>query len=172
LKDNLDVTEFNTVPEIGILNVKTHYNIRKQDVMFTFYNNKTNKEWNICYNELTKKWTTFYSWIPSYSENINNTFYSFDNNKVKEIILNYSTDPLLLWEHNKENNWCNWYNEQHPFEFEFIVADTPQVHKTFNNLQMIANKTKPESFHFEIVGEVYNFKDDKHNMYYRQERTK
>jgi len=35
--------------------------------------------WNICYNEITKKFTTFYSWIPSYSGNINNTYYSFNN---------------------------------------------------------------------------------------------
>ena len=86
----------------------------------------------------------------------------------------YSDDmqPNFLWEHNKENNWCNWYDEQHPFEFEFVVADNPQVHKIFNNLKMIANKTQPESFHYEVVGEVYDFKADKPNMYYRQEKTK
>jgi len=33
-----------------------------------------------------------------------------------------------------------WYGEQHPFEFEFIVADTPTAQKIFTNLQMIANK--------------------------------
>ena len=37
---------------------------------------------------------------------------------------------------------------------------------------LIANKAKPESFHYEIVGEVYDFANDKKNMYYRQEATK
>nr|DAK03559.1 MAG TPA: hypothetical protein [Bacteriophage sp.] len=67
---------------------------------------------------------------------------------------------------------CFWYGKQHPFEFEFIVVDNPSVHKIFNNLQIISNKTKPESFHFEIVGEVYNFAKDKKNMFFRQEATK
>ena len=66
----------------------------------------------------------------------------------------------------------NWYGEQHPFEFEFVVAENPNYHKIFDNLQMIANKAKPESFHFEITGEVYNFAEDKLNMFYRQEATK
>ena len=43
--------------------------------MFTFYDNLygfEEKVWNICYNELLDKWITFYSWVPSYSENIYN----------------------------------------------------------------------------------------------------
>jgi hypothetical protein len=43
--------------------------------MFTFYDNLhgfEEKVWNICFNEILKKWITFYSWVPSYSENIYN----------------------------------------------------------------------------------------------------
>ena len=172
LKDNLVLDEQETQPNVIKLNVKTHYNKHKQDIMFTFFKviNDDYVGWNLCYNEITKKFTTFYSWIPSYSGNINNTFYSFDNDYSINN-LKYS-EHNFLWQHNKQNNWCNWYDEQHPFEFEFIVADNPQVHKIFNNLKMIANKTQPESFHFEVVGEVYDFKNEKPNMYYRQEKTK
>lgn len=53
-----------------------------------------------------------------------------------------------------------------------MVVDNPSVHKIFNNLQLISNKAVPESFHYEIVGEAYDFHDDKLNMYYRQEATK
>lgn len=67
---------------------------------------------------------------------------------------------------------CFWYGKQHPFEFEFVVVDNPGIHKIFNNLYIIANKAKPESFHYEIVGEVYDFAKDKKNAYYRQEATK
>lgn len=186
LKDCLTLDENDVAVDVTKLNVKTHFNKHKQDIMFTFYRVKDNDfiGWNICYNEITKKFTTFYSWIPSYSGNINNTFYSFDaevsmkdNLKLHDTYFENIDDQNdkthnYLWEHNRENNWCHWYGEQHPFEFEFICADKPQIHKIFNNLQMVANKTKPESFHFEVIGEDYNFKHDKKNMYYRQERTK
>ena len=177
LKDNLDVNEQETKPNVLSLNVKSHYNKHKQDLMFTFFKviGDDYLGWNLCYNEITKKFTTFYSWIPSYSGNINNIYYSFDNEyslQQGDLRTQKTIDANYLWEHNKENNWCNWYDEQHPFEFEFIVADNPNVHKIFNNLKMIANKTQPESFHYEVVGQVYDFKDEKPNMYYRQEKTK
>lgn len=161
LRDYLQISEQETKPDLTSLNIKSHFNKHKSDLMFTFFRKDKDIAWNICYNTILKKFSTFYSWLPLYSGNINNTFYSFDYN-----------NPNYLWEHNRENNWCKWYGEQHPFEFEFICADNPQIHKIFNDLKIIANKTKPESFHFEIVGEVYNFKNDKANMYYRQERMK
>lgn len=65
-----------------------------------------------------------------------------------------------------------WYGKQHPFEFEFVVADNPQAHKIFDNLQIISNNAEPESFHYEVVGDSYNFAEDKKNMYIRQEATK
>ena len=67
---------------------------------------------------------------------------------------------------------CYWYGKQHPFEFEFIVVNDPSVHKIFTNLELIANKAKPESFHYEVIGEAYDFAKDKPNMYFRQEAMK
>ena len=88
LNDNISLTERELDPIIGIRNVKTHYNKHKQDIMFTFYDNLhgfEEKVWNLCYNELQQQWITFYSWVPSYSENINNSFFSFDRNTSKWI---------------------------------------------------------------------------------------
>ena len=65
-----------------------------------------------------------------------------------------------------------WYGKQHPFEFECIVVDDPSLHKIFTNLELVANKAKPESFHYEVVGEAYDFAKDKVNMYFRQEALK
>jgi hypothetical protein len=65
-----------------------------------------------------------------------------------------------------------WYGRQHPFEFECIVVNDPSVHKIFTNLELVANKAKPESFHYEIIGETYDFAKDKPNMYFRQEAMK
>ena len=65
-----------------------------------------------------------------------------------------------------------WYGKQHPFEFECVVVDNPSVHKIFTNLELVANKVKPESFHYEVVGDVYDFAEDKPTMYFRQEALK
>ena len=65
-----------------------------------------------------------------------------------------------------------WYGKQHPFEFECVVVDDPSLHKIFTNLELVANKAKPESFHYEVVGEAYDFAKDKVNMYFRQEALK
>lgn len=65
-----------------------------------------------------------------------------------------------------------WYGKQHPFEFECIVVNDPSIHKIFTNLEIVANKAKPESFHYEIIGETYDFAKDKVNMYFRQEAMK
>lgn len=333
LNRNISLSERELTPIIGVRNVKSHYNAFKQDVMFTFYDNLygfEEKVWNICYNEVLQKWITFYSWVPSYSENIDNLYFSFNrdtskwitklaltnaksNNasgvtlsdvvftqtntsaelgltnrplpnddktklankitisyslerdnfqnykkfeilqspwrlrfkgtyaeltskpvwllnikanvdiiddpsypdNIKEYVTgwrNYTTtnyryyqstiavtsdavveNPLLtaedkalpnlstdFWKHGQSGiidikdriKPTYWYGKQHPFEFEFVVVDNPSTHKIFNNLQLISNKAQPESFHYEIVGEVYDFSDDKISMYYRQEATK
>ena len=88
LVDNLSLSERETTPIIGIRNVKTHYNANKNDVMFTFYDQKygfEDKAWNLCYNEITKSFVTFYSWLPSYSTNIDNIFFTFDRSVSKYI---------------------------------------------------------------------------------------
>ena len=65
-----------------------------------------------------------------------------------------------------------WYGKQHPFEFEIVVNQDTDSHKIFDNLEIISNNAEPESFHYEIVGDCYNFAQDKKNMYIRQEATK
>lgn len=397
LVDNLSLSERETTPIIGIRNVKTHYNANKNDVMFTFYDQKygfEDKAWNLCYNEITKSFVTFYSWLPSYSANIDNIFFTFDRSVSKYIAklglndmmsnsksglivsanilpvnslgknmnvimpikgiydryipenigqtkvtleilpgLNHSekyvqfqyftqeggstvskssmilpnvnidsngniedekayievkiasiieewdkrqseeeknniatdkreylvpqdisqaglssyykiykilNDKLLainiratlgteqsgsvstfnkttlinsgyydftlyftfseffynkqetevtkklpafltnFWKHGQAGiidiqehiKPCYWYNKQHPFEFEFIVKDNSIKQKIWDNLQIISNKAEPESFHFEINGDSYEFSKDKPNMWYRQELTK
>lgn len=302
LNENISLGEFELTPIIGIRNVKSHYNAFKQDLMFTFYDYTKGLHevaWNLCYNEFSNKFVTFYSWIPSYSDNIHNVYFSFDrdtsklysklaasktgnpeaygitvdnvdlstlttttlslsgmdipdydqdigqakinykytlvednqgyhkafsingnqltyNKNVKtfteaiylqiccEVSLNFngkitpygtyeSTLYLIpkasvdfkqyshnFWKHGQAGIFdiadkikpCFWYGKQHPFEFEVVVADKPSMHKIFNNLRIMSNKVEPESFHYEIVGEVYDFHNDKKNIYYRQEATK
>lgn len=301
LNNNISLSIQETSPIIGIRNVKSHYNAFKKDVIFTFYddiNTIEDKVWSLCYNEDTniKAFTTFYSWVPSYSANIDNIFFTFDrqaskelamlydyqgkirvvhpeetsyaeahifdrNNKNNEFYLKYDANnyelsidnryisdelfkleyntndatyclklnnkqdyysevyhiPLLIKEYSRSSTdtqrlltrtvsttfmictrnyyntlqnyiWkhgqaglmqldtevkpTNWYGKQHPFEFEFVVNKDIYNHKIFENLMILSNKATPESIHFEVVGEVYNFAKDKLNMFYRQEATK
>lgn len=299
LNNNISLKERELKPIIGVRNVKTHYNKYKGDIMFTFYddlNGCQEKVWNICYNEQLSTFVTFYSWLPSTSENIQNQFYSFDretskviakidlttnqsyedqkiyltNNVITNITGEYPMDDLLtkyipvgtlftkykdynveytlinnsqkyfniqgntliikyfklnekyttynykevyikavvkkdniivdtfestlyvveekylnslttdIWKHGKSgiiNNQedakpTNWYGKQHPFELEFIVNDNPQYHKIFDNLEILSNYSEPESFHYEIIGDCYDFAKDKKNMFIRQEATK
>jgi len=73
LVDNISFSERELYPTIGLKNIKTHYNNNKKDIMFTFYDDvykDEEKVWNLCYNELLGEFITFYSWVPSFSENI------------------------------------------------------------------------------------------------------
>lgn len=336
LNENITLSEREMTPIIGVRNVKGHYNAFKQDVMFTFYDDLygfEEKVWNICYNEVMQKFITFYSWVPSYSANIDNIYFSFNRDTSKWISklassgsLSTSADGIVLsnvviddwetkddmkltklglvnrslpntqntgleieltyeivkdnfgmykhfkiitegekqnkvsylalkedfewtvpvvqlnlqctidylyssesapqdlddyvagwkdyvtynaglyqssiaitkqevldngineglnlttdfWKHGQSGiidikdkiKPCYWYGKQHPFEYEFVVVDNPATHKIFENLQIVSNKAVPDSFHYEVVGESYEFHEDKKNMYIRQEATK
>ena len=347
LVDNISLGEKEKFPIIGIKNVKTHYNNNKKDIMFTFYDDvykDEEKVWNLCYNELLGQFVTFYSWVPSYSENIDTQFFTFNRDTSKALSLldlsnygnasntgivlnspilqdeivptvkieeqgepqistltltnssdnevttpiygceihyrNYSTkeectinnikilrstfgydkyfeicknteynkwylrfkveditveDFLELMKENDSRvvtlyllpeieetvfikaqqiavtfddivknkllettdydipnlttdfylhgnsgiidiseDWfpTHWYGKTHPFEFEFIVNDKIGQQKIFTDLVLISNKAEPESFHFEIEGDNYEFSSDKRTMYFRQEATK
>lgn len=67
---------------------------------------------------------------------------------------------------------CVWYARQHPFEVEIVVVDDSSKHKVFENLQIIGNAAEPDSFHFEVTGDFYEWNDDKKNIYFRQEAIK
>lgn len=90
LIDNISLGERELYPTIGLRNIKTHYNNNKKDIMFTFYDDvykDEEKVWNLCYNELLGAFITFYSWVPSYSANIDTKFFTFDRNTSKELTL-------------------------------------------------------------------------------------
>ena len=119
LNNNISLSERELEPIIGVRNVKTHYNAFKGDIMFTFYDNLygfEEKVWNLCYNENLQQWITFYSWVPSYSENIYNQFFSFDRNTSKWITKlgiskygNNFSDGITL--KNNIINDSNWSSE-------------------------------------------------------------
>ena len=160
LDKNINLNSYEKEYNLGIKDdnikvISSHYNAHKSDVMFVY--NTTKKSWNLCWNELLQRWITFYSWIPSFTTNVDNVMYSFNKSS--------------LYKHNIGAKPCYWYDEQHPFEFEFTVIDSPLTHKIFDNMIIVSNNSEPESFHYTIIGDCYNFSDQKQFMYFRQEAT-
>ncbi len=164
LNDNINLRESDTDTTIGVNSIKTHYNAFKQDILFVFKYGL--KKWHLCWNEVLEKWVTRYSWFPEFSENINNIFYTFANNNVHPLADNY------LYKHGFAGTFeekgiikpTMWYNEQHPFEFEFVVADVQGIQKIFDNLKIISNKVEPNSFIFEITGDGFEWNEYKQDI--------
>ena len=164
LNDNLLITESDKSTNVLTRNVKTHYNAYKGDVMFTFI--KDSFTWNLCYNERQGMWITKYSWIPVYSENINNQFYSFGLEQAKEgdskLYLHGRSgifDEINYMDDNYNNQIkpTKWYDKQEPFEFEFIVREDVGLHKIFDNLILVSNNVQPEEIQFTLIGDSYLF---------------
>lgn len=161
LNDNILLQEGDKNADIGIINIKTHYNSYKGDLMFTFY--KNDKKWNICYNERSGMWITRYSWIPLFSENVNNIFYSYN---LESAILERKypkSGKFKLYLHGRsgESNYLikptNWYDKQEEFNFEFVVNEATGLHKIFENLVIISNNVQPAEIDFELIGDAYLF---------------
>ena len=176
LNDNLLVTESDKYTNVLIRNIKTHYNAYKGDVMFTFI--KDNFTWNICYNERQGMWITKYSWMPVYSENINNQFYSFSLDQSKggdaKLYLHGRTgifDEIDYTDNNPTNQLkpTKWYDKQEPFEFEFVVTQDTGLHKIFDNLILVSNNVQPESIQFSLIGDSYLF--NKARLYHDSENN-
>ena len=145
LKDNLNPLEIN----IGNADIRTHYNGKKGDLMFTWYCN--GEIYSICYNERQNIWVTRYDWCPIVSENINDEFHSLNTTHI--------------WDHADDVGYNNgyvssWYGQPHGFEFEFVVSDPIGVNKIFDNLQIISNNVQPNEMEITIIGDDYEFKRD------------
>lgn len=161
LNDNISLQEGDKNTDIGIINIKTHYNSYKGDLMFTFY--KNDKKWNICYNERSGMWITKYSWIPLLSENINNIFYSYnlENAILERKYPKSGKFKLYLHGRSGESNYLikptNWYDKQEEFNFEFVVNEATGLHKIFENLVIISNNVQPAEIDFGLIGDAYLF---------------
>lgn len=163
LKDNLEPVDI----EMGRVDIRTHYNAEKGDLMFTW--NKTNKATNqielhsICYNERFNTWVTRYDWKPVVSDNINDEFYSLNKRHSEP------NGKYYIWDHKFDVAFNNghvssWYNNTNGFEFEFVVSDPIGVNKIFDNLQIISNNVQPDEMEITVIGDDYEFKRDLVNL--------
>ena len=147
LKDYLEPL----VIEMGNTDVRTHYNGKKGDLMFTWNNKDGSKLYSICYNERFSIWATKYDWKPIVSENINDEFYSLNSDSI--------------WDHADDVGYgddhvSQWYGQPKQFEFEFVVSDPIGINKIFDNLQIISNNVQPDEMEITVIGDDYEFKRD------------
>lgn len=168
LIDNLDMSEFTRNPYIGHVNIKTHFNKFKRDIMFTYYNDEAYKKgtderiyfkddetidwreiewrpgktWSLCYNEINQVFTTFYDWIPLESENIDHTYFSFDREKANQLYI----EPINSIEL-KPNALIPTEGKYVPNTSFFTTFKKDSIDKAFNhrtNLYTISSKQKFE----------------------------
>ena len=110
LNDHIRLKEKDKYPIVALRNVKSHYNNYKGDIMFTFYNDTEDEEWNICYNERLDKWSTRYSWIPLYSDNVNNVYYSLDKKRAEVLAHIYNNINATTGIVVQDSESCLWDN--------------------------------------------------------------
>ena len=155
LNKNITLGERETTPIIGLKNIKTHYNNNKKDVMFTFYDDvykDEEKTWNLCYSELLGEFVTFYSWIPSYSTNIDTQFFSFDRNTSKYLSLlrksnaSIKDNTGILVDNPVLEDYTNTFNLSYKPENRKIITKTEdgitilkEHHFSLMNLRLIMN---------------------------------
>ena len=147
--------------EMGLKDIRTHYNSKKGDLIFTWNDENGNVLYSICYNERQNIWVTRYDWKPIVSENINDSFYSlnFGNNSSG---IPYLSSECGIWHHADDVGYNNeqvsqWYDKNHVFEFEFVVSDPIGANKIFDNLQIISNNVQPNELEISIIGDDYMF---------------
>lgn len=182
LNDNIKLREKDNYPIIGLRNVKAHYNNYKGDIMFTFYNgwydtnykSKPYKElaWNLCYNERMDAWVTKYTWTPLYSENINNMFYSLDQNRSKilsYVYKNINSKTGISTEQNEfeitDNNADSaisipivLHNTAHVDDFEVVVKSMESSYVD-NGVEHIVVKDSKNQEDVDILQSLFSFDD-------------
>ena len=148
LNDHIKLKEKDKYPIIALRNVKTHYNNYKGDIMFTFYNDDEDEEWNVCYNERLDKWATRYSWIPLYSENVNNVYYSLDKKRAEILAYIYNninassgivslSSKSNLWNPNENTHTVDLRIKNYDFYkyFHFEIKDIKSSYLDENNVE-------------------------------------
>lgn len=174
LIDNISLGERELYPTIGLKNIKTHYNNNKKDVMFTFYDDvykDEEKVWNLCFNELLNEFVTFYSWVPSYSENIDTQFFTFNRNTSKWLSLLAKSNYNIPTNHGivLDSPVCNLSNE---LEYDSLPAVyySPQLDQavTIKNQDGTTTSLQPQTINKNIILPNVKFKIEKdHQQNYK-----
>lgn len=173
LNDHLDMSEFDLQEYVGHINVKTHYNDFKHDVVFTYYRDipvdtygntvtptaenfdhwRAGETWSICYNEDLDQFITYYDWIPVESTNVDNIWYSFDRDKLEEV-WNYKA-PILTTPVKKARIDRAFSTETEKIYFSGLWRKTISLPSKFSALTFYI-KTEDSPVDFKLTQQINN----------------
>ncbi len=120
--------------------------------------------WTVSYYPDNQTWVSRHSYIsPWYFYNTEN-FYSFSSLANKT-----SPEYFVIWKHNNTNA-AIFYNINYPYEFEFVVNDSPDITKVLASVNFIADVYNRSENGKEILieAESTNYLKDKLNTYLYQ----
>jgi hypothetical protein len=126
----------------------------------------------LVYFEMSDKWQTFLPYSPHMMFTLYDKLFSFP----------YKQDTIrnTIWKHESPNvPYCNYYNEQDNFVFEFVVTKDTTIHQVFNNLMIVSNESPPTKIEMTTDNDTYemliNLRDNtdyfsiyKSNTYYKE----
>lgn len=150
LRSETDVFRFNDV-EISKTDIRGGYNQLTGDVYFVFYDQSVPDSQNyftIGYNEYLKVFTDEYDFKPPMFFNLNDDLFSFPplRDDAGNLI-----GPVPFYKHNSNNvDRLNFYGEDYPMEFEFVVNENLDYQKVIDNLQLITNNVYPDKIYYNI----------------------
>lgn len=144
-----------------LLKYSNNFGSTNPSITITINNTNETTDSNLAVTDLIRKVVNNTSW---YSRIDNDGIIDVPTDLSDYYIIRDLDTSLKLWKHGQAGVYDNaeyirpthWYGQQHEFNFEFI-ARKDAMHKIFNNLQIISNKTEPHKFEFEVVGEVYDW---------------
>lgn len=112
------------------------------------------------YNEIEGLWKSQLSYNPLFGFNLQDTFYTVNSQYDTNRILNVKTDNRYkIWEHDTENvPYCNFYNRQDKFIFEFVLIDNPSQQKILENLILISNRVFPNRLIYKVE-DYFNYEN-------------
>ena len=151
LVDNLDMSEYTTSPYLGHINIKTHYNAFKNDVIFTYYNDipkyengvligwEEGKIWSLCYNMVKDTFITFYDWCPIESVNIDNVYFSFDRDRFNKMLDPQGVpEKIVIQSHPTESSqYAKFTNDITSYQTKKFNIDN-----SFNHIVVVYNMPK------------------------------
>lgn len=150
LRSETDVFRFNDI-EISKTDIRGGYNQLTGDVYFVFYDQSVPDSANyftIGYNEYLKVFTDEYDFKPPMFFNLNDDLFSFPPLRDSNGDL---IGPVPFYKHNSNNvDRLNFYGEDYPMEFEFVVNENLDYQKVIDNLQLITNNVYPDKIYYNI----------------------
>lgn len=113
--------------------------------------------WSLCYNEVLQKWTTFYDWYPIESCNVDNIFFTFDQEQIEDVYAG-------------KNELTQTWNNEKPHSDDVIgpsISNKYFIDKTFTNKVNIYRYQKKEGS--QPLGLTHTLKDDVFLSFYWRE---